>query len=122
MHKKINEKYRGDYMPENPYSRQFTSPFADTEIEDALDVPKLYGVKIHNDDYTPMDFVVQLLMQVFRKAEAEATSLMLDVHEKGHGLAGVYSYDIAATKMMQAQRMADAAGFPLKITMEETME
>ena len=109
-------------MPENPYSRQFASPFVDTEIEDALDVPKLYGVKIHNDDYTPMDFVVKLLTQVFRKSEAEATQLMLDVHESGESIVGVYSYDIAATKTMQAQRMADAAGFPLKITMGEMME
>jgi len=109
-------------MPENPYSRQFASPFVDTEIEDALDVPKLYGVKIHNDDYTPMDFVVKLLVQVFRKNESEATQLMLNVHESGEAIAGVYSYDIAATKTMQAQRMADAAGFPLKITMGEMME
>jgi len=109
-------------MPENPYSRPFASPFANTEIEDALDVPKLYGVKIHNDDYTPMDFVVRLLVQVFRKSEAEATQLMLDVHEKGESIVGVYSYDIAATKTMQAQRMADAASFPLKITMGEMME
>jgi ATP-dependent Clp protease adaptor protein ClpS len=105
-------------MPENPYSR----PFANPEIEDALDVPKLYGVKIYNDDYTPMDFVVKLLMQVFRKSDTEATQLMLDVHEKGESIVGVYSYDIAATKTMQAQRMADAAGFPLKITMGEMME
>jgi len=105
-------------MPENPYSR----PFENVEIRDALDVPKLYGVKIHNDDYTPMEFVVKLLMQVFRKSEAEATQLMMAVHESGESLAGVYSYDIAATKTMQAQRMADAAGFPLKITMGEMME
>ena len=109
-------------MPENPYTRPYASPFANTEIEDALDVPKLYGVKIHNDDYTPMDFVVKLLMQVFRKGETEAERLMMDVHEKGEGLAGIYSYDIAATKMLQAQRMAHAAGFPLKITMGEMME
>ena len=109
-------------MPENPYNRPFTSPFVNTEIEDALDVPKLYGVKIHNDDYTPMDFVVKLLMQVFRKAETEATQLMMYVHEQGESLVGTYSYDIAATKTMQAQRMADAEGFPLKITMGEMME
>jgi len=109
-------------MPENPYDRPFARPFADTQIEDALDVPKLYGVKIHNDDYTPMDFVVKLLVQVFRKSETEAVQLMLAVHETGESLAGVYSYDIAATKTMQAQRMADAAGFPLKITMGEMME
>ena len=109
-------------MPENPYSRPFENPLSNTEIKDALDVPKLYGVKIHNDDYTPMDFVVKLLMQVFRKNEAEAANLMLAVHESGESLVGVYSYDIAATKMMQAQRMADVAGFPLKITMGEMME
>ncbi|MCL2574641.1 MAG: ATP-dependent Clp protease adaptor ClpS [Defluviitaleaceae bacterium] len=102
-------------MPKNPYAGHFS----DIEIQDALDVPKLYGVKLHNDDYTPMDFVVRLLVTVFRKSEVDAAVLMLAVHEKGESLVGVYSYDIAATKVMQAQRMADAAGFPLRITMGE---
>ena len=106
-------------MPQRQFMGPLARPLLNTEIEDALDVPKLYGVKIYNDDYTSMDFVVKLLMQVFRKNEADATRLMLDVHEKGESIVGVYSYDIAATKTMQAQRMADAAGFPLKITLEE---
>ena len=105
-------------MPENPYASRFVMP----RIQDALDVPKLYGVKIHNDDYTPMDFVVRLLVQVFRKSEAEATQLMMQVHEGGESIAGVYSYDIAATKTMQAQRMADVEGHPLKVTMGEMIE
>ncbi|MCL2376616.1 MAG: ATP-dependent Clp protease adaptor ClpS [Defluviitaleaceae bacterium] len=105
-------------MPQNPYA----NPISHAETEDVLDTPKLFAIKIHNDDYTPMDFVVKLLMQVFRKDEGEARTLMLDVHEKGESIVGVYNYDIAATKKMQAERMSNAAGHPLRITMSEMMQ
>ncbi|MBP2031896.1 ATP-dependent Clp protease adaptor protein ClpS [Clostridium algifaecis] len=90
-------------------------------IENKLEVkkPKLYKVVIYNDDYTTMDFVVEILMKIFRKEELEATKIMYDVHRKGIGVAGVYPYDIAATKMIQATGMAKNSGFPLKFSMEE---
>lgn len=81
--------------------------------------PKMFKVIIHNDDYTTMDFVVEVLVKVFRKTVVDATKIMYDVHKKGVGVAGIYSYDIAATKMTQASAMAKSSGFPLKFSMEE---
>ncbi|WP_411679345.1 ATP-dependent Clp protease adaptor ClpS [Clostridium thailandense] len=81
--------------------------------------PKMYKVLIHNDDYTTMDFVIKVLVKVFKKEVVEATQIMYDVHKKGVGVAGIYSYDIAATKTVQAMTMAEESGFPLKFSMEE---
>lgn len=81
--------------------------------------PSMYRVIIHNDDYTTMDFVVEVLVKVFRKKTAEATKIMFDVHQKGKGLVGVYTYDVAATKILQVEKMCEERQFPLKVTMEE---
>ena len=99
-------------------------PFGQTALDDKTDFerPKLYGVRIHNDDYTPMDFVVLLLIKVFRKTQGDATEIMMDIHQKGERVVGIYSYDVAVTKRTQAQVMADQSGHPLKITMDEVME
>ncbi|MBP7582739.1 MAG: ATP-dependent Clp protease adapter ClpS [Spirochaetes bacterium] len=84
-----------------------------------LDEPKLYRVFILNDHYTTMDFVVKVLVEVFNKPAAEATLLMMDVHKKGRGVCGVYTFDIAITKVSQVHAMAKQNGFPLKCTYEE---
>ncbi len=81
--------------------------------------PKMYQVVLHNDDITTTDFVVSVLMKVFHKDSFEATSIMLEVHNNEKGVAGVYTYDIAATKKMQADQMSNERGFPLKLTLEE---
>jgi len=81
--------------------------------------PKLYQVTLHNDNYTQMDFVVNLLMRVFHKSAQEASAIMLAVHQQGAGTAGVYTYDIAVTKKAQADQLAQEADFPLKVTVEE---
>lgn len=81
--------------------------------------PKMYKVMIHNDDYTSMEFVIEVLVTVFRKKVPEATKIMYDVHKKGSGIAGIYSHDIAVTKITQAEGMAESVGFPLKFSMEE---
>lgn len=81
--------------------------------------PKMYKVLVHNDDYTTMEFVIEVLVKVFKKQVIEATKIMYDVHRIGIGVAGVYSYDIAATKTVQAVNMAEESGFPLKFSMEE---
>ncbi len=81
--------------------------------------PKKYKVFILNDDYTSMDFVVDILMSVFHKSYEEAESIMLEVHKKERGLCGVYSHEIAETKVMQVIKKAKDSGFPLKATMEE---
>lgn len=90
-----------------------------TENEIELEEPKKYKVLLLNDNYSTMEFVVDILMQIFRKSQDEATQIMLSVHENGKGLCGVYSYEIAATKVEQVKRSARKAQFPLKAIMEE---
>lgn len=80
--------------------------------------PKMYRVLLLNDDYTTMDFVIYVLMNIFGKNEAEAFTIMLNVHRAGSGLAGVYSYDIAVTKLKQTEDLAKEYGHPLKLTIE----
>ena len=79
--------------------------------------PQRFKVIIYNDDFTTMEFVVMLLMKVFNKNETEAETLMLQVHHSGQAVVGVYSLDIAATKVQKATQMADEAGFPLRIVL-----
>ncbi|HUX39843.1 MAG TPA: ATP-dependent Clp protease adapter ClpS [Rectinemataceae bacterium] len=81
--------------------------------------PEEYRVILLNDDFTTMEFVVSVLMTVFHKAVPEATRIMLDVHKKGRGIVGIYTYDIAATKVNQVHTLARQNGFPLKCTMEK---
>ena len=95
----------------------------DIEFELADEVmtkhPKKYKVFILNDDYTSMDFVVDILMSVFHKSYEQAENIMLEVHKKDRGLCGVYTHEIAETKVMQVIKKAKDSGFPLKATMEE---
>jgi ATP-dependent Clp protease adaptor protein ClpS len=81
--------------------------------------PKLYKVIMHNDDYTTMEFVVEVLRHIFNKGAAEATKIMLDVHKKGSGIAGIYPYDMAVTKVSRAHIEAREKGFPLKLSLKE---
>lgn len=81
--------------------------------------PKDYKVVMYNDDYTSMEFVINILVSIFNKKLMEAEKIMLDVHEKGKGIAGIYSYDIAITKVSTAMAMAKEQGFPFKLTVEE---
>lgn len=80
--------------------------------------PDLYAVILLNDDYTPMDFVVWLLQTVFHKPIEEATRLMLEVHTKGKGLAGVFPYDVAQTKVFEVKELARKYQHPLECIME----
>ena len=80
--------------------------------------PQLYKVILHNDDYTTMEFVVHILQKVFHKNHAEATHLMLYVHQKGQAVVGVYTYDIADTKVQRVTEQARENGYPLLCTME----
>lgn len=81
--------------------------------------PSMYRVILHNDDYTTMDFVVEVLRTVFGKSSTEAGQIMLDVHNKGKGIVGLYTYDIAMTKAMRVRDMAKKEGHPLKVTVEK---
>jgi ATP-dependent Clp protease adaptor protein ClpS len=78
-----------------------------------IDRPKKYKVVFYNDDFTPMDFVTLLLMNVFNKGKQEAQSIMMQVHKQGKGIAGVYSKQIAETKIETAKMYAIDAGHPL---------
>lgn len=80
--------------------------------------PRMYRVLLHNDDYTPMDFVVRLLQTVFRHGESKATEIMLHVHNKGVGVAGVYTHEIAETKVAQTHMLARQNECPLMASME----
>jgi ATP-dependent Clp protease adaptor protein ClpS len=87
--------------------------------EEKVKTPRMYRVILHNDHYTTMDFVVEVLMKIFHMSAAQATQVMLDVHKQGFGVCGVYPLDIAATKVTQVHDMARSRQFPLKCTYEE---
>ena len=93
----------------------------DFELDEELMIklPKKYKVFILNDDYTSMDFVIDILMSIFHKSYEHAEGIMLEVHKKDRGLCGIYSHEIAETKVMQVLKKAKDGGFPLKATMEE---
>ena len=80
--------------------------------------PRRYKVIIYNDDFTTMEFVVMVLKQVFLKSEDEAQALMLQVHHSDKAVVGIYSYDVATSKVRKATNMAREAGFPLRLTVE----
>ncbi|MBG3129514.1 ATP-dependent Clp protease adapter ClpS [Proteus mirabilis] len=81
--------------------------------------PPMYKVILNNDDYTPMDFVVEVLTMYFFLSEEKATQIMLDVHHKGKGVCGVYSADIAETKVAQVNLYARENEYPLLCTLEQ---
>ena len=93
----------------------------DFDLDLDLDVmtPKEYHVFLLNDDYTSMDFVIDILINIFHKTYQESEAVMLAIHEKGQGLCGTYSHEIAETKVTQVTKLAKENGFPLKATMEE---
>lgn len=90
-----------------------------TESEAKLEKPKLFKVLLHNDDFTTMEFVVFVLQYVFLRKEAEAFTIMLQVHNQGLGIAGVYPYEIANMKAEKAMNLARAREYPLLCTLEE---
>ena len=83
-----------------------------------LQEPKRYKVTIFNDDFTTMEFVVTILVQVFFKSQAEAEALMLQVHHSDKAVVGIYSYDVATSKVRKATSMAREENFPLRLTVD----
>lgn len=81
--------------------------------------PSMYKVIMLNDDYTPMEFVVMVLQEVFRKSQDEATQIMLNVHKRGVGVCGVYTYEIAETKVVQVMDIARKNQHPLQLQLEK---
>ena len=80
--------------------------------------PALFGVVLLNDDYTPMDFVIDVLEKIFQKSPAEAYRIMMQVHLEGRGLAGIYPWEVAETKVDTLTSLARGAGHPLQATIE----
>ena len=105
-------------MPENENDGLYDSDILE-DVEDEIKEPDMYRVLLHNDHYTTMDFVVEVLRVVFRKPLLEATKIMFDVHKKGVGIVGTYTFDIAQTKTGQVLKMARDREFPLRCTYEK---
>ena len=104
-------------MPEFPDNEHDSEVL--TESETKLEKPKLYKVILHNDDFTTMDFVVFVLQHVFLKNLAEAYTIMMNVHQQGKGIAGVYTYEVATMKSEKAMNLARSREYPLLCTVEE---
>ena len=90
-----------------------------TEADEDVTEPPLYKVLLHNDDFTTKAFVVEILMAIFNKSLEEATQLMWHVHKIGVGVCGIYTFEVAETKIKQVTTLARESGFPLKLSMEE---
>jgi ATP-dependent Clp protease adaptor protein ClpS len=93
------------------------------DLQDREDIdlrpPDMFKVILHNDDYTPIDFVTLMLQKYFGKTLQKATAITMDVHRKGKGIAGIYTYDIASTKIIQVKMNSKEAGYPLKTSIEK---
>jgi len=89
-----------------------------SETDQEVEEPPLYKVMLLNDDYTTMEFVVEVLIYVFQKSSEEAMQIMLNVHRNGVGICGIYPYEIAETKVDTVESLARENGFPLKCIME----
>ena len=89
------------------------------EAEEKVEQPKLYKVLLHNDDYTTMEFVVDVLESIFNMPEDQAIQVMLNVHVRGVGVAGIYTYEVAEMKVEKTTALAHQHEFPLLCTMEK---
>jgi ATP-dependent Clp protease adaptor protein ClpS len=108
-------------MSSRPYDDQTNTPDGNvvTETRVKTKKPSMYKVLMLNDDYTPMEFVVYVLERFFGKGGDEATKIMLNVHQKGVGVCGVYSYEVAETKVAQVLGFARENEHPLQCTLEK---
>jgi ATP-dependent Clp protease adaptor protein ClpS len=86
--------------------------------QEKLEKPRFFRVLLHNDHYTTREFVVEVLQLYFHKSEAEATQIMLQVHHQGMGVAGVYTHEVAETKIRQVELLAREYEYPLRLSME----
>jgi ATP-dependent Clp protease adaptor protein ClpS len=89
------------------------------EIRDKTKEPPMYRVLLHNDDYTTMEFVIEVLMYVFNKSPESAAKIMMNVHQQGIGVCGVYTHEIAETKVDTVHNLARESGYPLRCSMEQ---
>ena len=104
--------------PEKPGDRVGPAVGVATRVRPKTKKPEMYKVLLLNDDYTPMEFVVQVLQDVFRRDRDTATRIMLHVHQKGVGVCGVFTYEVAETKVARVVELARQNQHPLQCTME----
>jgi ATP-dependent Clp protease adaptor protein ClpS len=100
-------------------TRYQTDQQVSSETRDQTKEPPMYRVLLHNDDYTTMEFVVEVLMYVFSKSPESAAKIMMNVHQKGIGECGVYTHEIAETKVDTVHNLARESGYPLRCSMEQ---
>jgi ATP-dependent Clp protease adaptor protein ClpS len=108
----------GDDGPKDPTKEPAEGDDVELEDKPISATPRRYKVIFHNDDYTTMEFVIDVLMKFFHKSETEATHIMLSVHHKDHGVAGVFTKDVAETKVAQVTDYAKEQGMPLRLSVE----
>jgi ATP-dependent Clp protease adaptor protein ClpS len=106
----------------SPRQDPLEATLTETRPEQQVRPPRMWRVLLHNDDYTTQEFVVWVLESVFHKPRGEAFAIMLSVHRSGLGLAGVYTHDVAETKLNTTRRLAEEHEFPLLVTMEPEPE
>jgi len=104
--------------PKNPDLGTQERVLTESRAEQKLERPRMWRVLLHNDDYTTQDFVVWVLETVFHKPRSEAFTVMLNVHQTGLGVAGIYTHDVAETKLKATRNLAEQHEFPLLVTME----
>ena len=104
----------------DPFSQE--SVVTESRHDQKLQRPRLWRVLLHNDDYTTQDFVVWILEMIFHKPRGEAFAIMMSVHQSGLGIAGVFTYDVAETKVKTTKQLAEEHEFPLLVTMEPDMD
>lgn len=106
-----------------PTLKETKMPSTDIQLDEKIKVtiqePKRWKVILLNDDSTPMEFVISLLVEIFKHTPDTAREIMLDVHQTGSGIAGVYSFEIAEAKAVESTQQARSEGFPLQIKLEE---
>lgn len=91
----------------------------DEKVKQTVKEPNRWKVIFLNDDYTPMDFVIQVLQEIFKHSQETATNITMQIHNEGSGIAGIYTFEIAEVKAVEATTLARSNGFPLQVKMEE---
>ncbi len=104
-------------MTENPLTDSIE--LQEIAVLEKIKEPDKYKVILFNDDVTPMNFVIYLLMKIFRMNETKATDVMLKIHNEGHGICGIYSFEIAETKIAEVKFITKKEKYPLKLSIEK---
>ena len=116
-------KYYSVFIEYQPFMVDNISPEIEesalSDVREEIKEPSMYRVLLHNDDYTTMDFVVEVLMTVFQKSMEEAILVMLNVHRQGRGMCGLYTLEVAETKMNSVHALARDKGLPLRCSVEK---